>query len=231
MNIKFENSNQKKYELLGKLIKSCLSISNGNADVKRSLSDNKNTLTVERTNLSDEALVALRRCKEHARQYGGSEKVCTLSKEITTSVQQSHRKFSERKKLEHEELEIAKRKEEQAVEEERLRQALIDKSVRKHEKLDAKKEKLQKIEEEVTEEYEISLRMLKEAKLQLDNSIAANDMVGIRVAQELYSSVSEKVSRLSELNTKQSIKRAEIGSKRKCAFEKLMNNVENRKKM
>ena len=45
------------------LIKTCLSIHHGNADVERSLSDNKNGLTKEKTSLSEETLLGLRKCK------------------------------------------------------------------------------------------------------------------------------------------------------------------------
>ena len=75
-------SGTKKYSLLSKVVKSCLSLHNGNASVERSLSDNKNTLTSERTKLSDEALMGLRKAKEHARSCGGAHNVNTLSKGI-----------------------------------------------------------------------------------------------------------------------------------------------------
>ena len=45
------------------LIKTCLSIHHGNADVERSLSDNKNGLTKEKTSLSEETLLGLPKCK------------------------------------------------------------------------------------------------------------------------------------------------------------------------
>ena len=65
------------FTTLEKLIKSCLSIQNWNAAVERSLSDNKNCLTDTRTNLSEEALIGLRRMKDKARKAGGAEKVNT----------------------------------------------------------------------------------------------------------------------------------------------------------
>lgn len=66
--------------LLSKVVKSFLCLHNGNAEVERSLSDNKNTLTAERTKLSDETLGSLRKAKEHARSYGGAHCVNTTTK-------------------------------------------------------------------------------------------------------------------------------------------------------
>ena len=71
---------EKKYNMLSKVVKSFLSIPNGNASVERSLSDNKNTLTHERTKLKEETLVALRRSKEFARRRGGAHNVDTSRK-------------------------------------------------------------------------------------------------------------------------------------------------------
>ena len=55
------------FKLLSKVSKSFLCLHNVNAEVARSLSDNKNTLTEELTKLSDETLASLRRPKKHAK--------------------------------------------------------------------------------------------------------------------------------------------------------------------
>ena len=44
-----------------------MSLHHENASVEHSLSDNKNTLIVERTKFKDSTLLALRKTKEHAR--------------------------------------------------------------------------------------------------------------------------------------------------------------------
>ena len=48
-----------------KVVKSCLTIQNGNANVERSLCGNKNMFTNGRANLIDETLMGLRRMKEY----------------------------------------------------------------------------------------------------------------------------------------------------------------------
>ena len=87
------------FTTLEKLIKSCLSIQNGNAAVERRLSDNKNCLTDTRTNLSEEALIGLR-MKDKARKAGGAEKVNTSREEMVTCMKNAHKVHEEIKKLE-----------------------------------------------------------------------------------------------------------------------------------
>ena len=88
------------YTSLAKLIKSCLTIQNGNAAVERSLSDNKNCVTDTRTLLSEDALIGLRRMKDKARTAGGAEKVNTTSEEMVTCMKNAHKTHEARLKLE-----------------------------------------------------------------------------------------------------------------------------------
>ena len=88
---------ERKYTLLSKVVKSCLSLQNSNASVERSLSDNKNTLRPERNNLSDERLMGLRQIKEHARKCTGAEHVITVDKGIIKEMQVAHSNYINRK--------------------------------------------------------------------------------------------------------------------------------------
>ena len=49
------SSGDRKYSHLSKVVKSCLFIPNENANVERNLSDNKNVLTSEHTNIKEES--------------------------------------------------------------------------------------------------------------------------------------------------------------------------------
>ena len=72
----------KKYNLLSKVVKSFLALRNGNANVERSLSDNKNTLSSEWTKVSVETLGGLRGVEEHATSCSGAYNTNTLAKGI-----------------------------------------------------------------------------------------------------------------------------------------------------
>ena len=69
-----------KYSLLIKVVKSFLGMPNGNANVERSLSDDKNKLNSEWTNMTKESLEGLKKVKEYARSCGRAQNINTLSK-------------------------------------------------------------------------------------------------------------------------------------------------------
>ena len=77
-----DDSGNVKYRHLAKVIKSILSLPNGNASVERSLSDNKNMLTSERTRLAKETMEGLWLAKEFARGCGGSHYINALNKSM-----------------------------------------------------------------------------------------------------------------------------------------------------
>ena len=68
-------SGPRKYPLPTKLVKSVFSLYHGNTAVEPSLSDNKNTVTTDRTELLNETIVSLSRMKVYARSKGGTHNV------------------------------------------------------------------------------------------------------------------------------------------------------------
>ena len=59
---------ERKYTLLSKVIKSCLSLQNSSESVEGSISGNKTILRPERSSLLDESFMGLKRIKEHVRK-------------------------------------------------------------------------------------------------------------------------------------------------------------------
>ena len=84
-------SGSEKYAVLTCLVKSCLSIHHGNAEVEKCLSDNKNTVTPERTSLSEQAVNGLRRAKDFARKSHGE-----VTKPMILAGRESHRAYQNR---------------------------------------------------------------------------------------------------------------------------------------
>ena len=70
----------RKYNVLRKVVKSCLPVPSGNAGAERSMSDNKNMLVSQRTNLKPETIAGMRRAKEYARAFGGAHNVNTYDR-------------------------------------------------------------------------------------------------------------------------------------------------------
>lgn len=78
-------SGNQKYVLLGKLIKSLLSLSHGNGDIETDLSENEVFVTDERSSMNIATINGLRATKEGIRFYG-SGKVHEVSVMIKISI-------------------------------------------------------------------------------------------------------------------------------------------------
>ena len=67
-----DSSGDIRYRVLSKLLKVILTIVHGNADVERSLSENKKVLTKERSLMTDASLNAIRTTKHAVRVIGSA---------------------------------------------------------------------------------------------------------------------------------------------------------------
>ena len=74
-----------------------VAIQNANTGFERSLSDNKNMVISERTNLSDETIMQLRRLKLHLK---GIHNINILSRDVINGVQLAHNSCTQRKEAE-----------------------------------------------------------------------------------------------------------------------------------
>ena len=115
---------------------------NGNASIERSLSDNKNTVSAERTNLNLETLKGLRLAKQFARYSGGAHNVDTLSKDMLVSTRNAHGNYAERKKQEEKERQLLLENKMEMERQESKSKEAIESAERKRKTLDEKEQKL-----------------------------------------------------------------------------------------
>ena len=111
-------SGSRRYEYMRNVVKTCCSLQNGNAAVERSLSDNKNTVTKDRSLLGDSTIRGLRRGKEFARSIGGAH-MTSITPAMRAAVITAHERINIRKEKEKREKELKERKEMEAEEEKR----------------------------------------------------------------------------------------------------------------
>ena len=94
--------------------------------------------------------------------------------------------------------------------------------------LEKKADELRKDEVKLEKEYDITMRMLKSAQVQMDEAVANNDMVGIHVSRELFEVATKKLEATSKHQEQQSKVRVDIGKKQKIAFNKLFKTAKKR---
>ena len=98
----------KKFNLLPRVVKSVLCIHHGNADVDRTLSDNKNIVTDERTRLSEFIIHGLRLAKDFFHAHDGDVSKVMITKEMVEAGRNAHRTYKRRPDEEKEEAEQRK---------------------------------------------------------------------------------------------------------------------------
>lgn len=84
-----------RYPLLGKLVKSLLCLSHGNADVERGFSENRRLL-LERSNLSIESINGLRAIQSFSKRYNRDVATIPIKADMMKAVKQSHKRYIER---------------------------------------------------------------------------------------------------------------------------------------
>ncbi|KAL1438379.1 hypothetical protein MTO96_047997 [Rhipicephalus appendiculatus] len=84
-----------RYPLLGKLVKSLLCLSHGNADVERGFSENRRLLQ-ERSNLSIESINGLRAIQSFSKRYDRDIATMPIKSDMIKAVKQSYKRYRER---------------------------------------------------------------------------------------------------------------------------------------
>ena len=218
-----------KYDNLSKLVKSVLSLHNGNAAVERSFSDNKNTCTKERVNLLQETLIGLWRMKEYARSVGGAHRVVVTPK-MLEGMAAAKRKDDERLLQEKKDKELAEKKLQNDLEKEKEKEEMIKQAAKSKKSLEQKEQSFLEEEQKLNDELSVTQRMLEEANKSLKDAIGKSDMLGIKVASELITSVQKKMNSATELRKKHSKEQKALGQKRKSTIEGLFANMKKSKK-
>jgi hypothetical protein len=120
----------KKYSCLGKLVRACLSLSHGNADVERSFSVNKQVVTADRVSLGQETISALRFVKDAVRIQGnGQVSGVPVTHRMLQLARSAYSVYQEQ--LEKKEAEIEKERNKKLVEEESKKREAEEASLQK----------------------------------------------------------------------------------------------------
>lgn len=212
----------KKFLHLEKVLKSFLCLQSGNASVERSLSDNKNTVSAERTNLGLETLKGLRLSKDYARREGGAHNVNTLSTDMIVSARNAHKCYVERKKEEEKEKQLLLEKKAQKENEDLIAKEAIATAEKSGKALDQKEKQLEEEEESLDAECKLAEKLLEEASRNLRTAIEGGDIVAIKMANEMVEAAKSKLSNVSQKRHNQRKQRTNLKKKRKLALDTLM---------
>ena len=183
-----------KYIILPKLVKAILAFQNGNANVERSLSDNKNTVTTERTELMEQTIVALRLMKEYARKCGGAENVC-ITEEMVKRMKEAKRLNDIRLKEEAEKAKLDAAEQEKIDEAKKQAEHSLSLIQASKKSLEHEDKELSRKEKAARESLAVAQELLRDATSRLVN--AKGDPASIGVATVLIQGSQEKVDEVT----------------------------------
>ena len=166
-----------RYQLLPRLVKSCLVLAQANADSEHSLSVNARVVTKERSRLGEQTIVGLRLLKDAVKFHDPvnyrPEKI-SVTKEMRKSVHLAHSAYKARLDQEREEkkneLEETKRKKEK---EERLKKEK-EKLLKSRDSLAKNKADILKDEKKAREDLEAANELLSEVTSKLHDALSAS---------------------------------------------------------
>ena len=222
-------SGQPRYPLLTKVVKSCCSLQNGNAAVERSLSDNKNTLTKERTSLGDETLKGLRRGKEFCRRNGGAHQV-VVSRNMRDAVRSASSAYRERVREEQKAAAALAAKKAAEEEEQKKHDELVAQSEQKKGNLQKKEDQLAADEAEVDKNLAIANGLLMEGTARLSAAVKSNNMSEIQAASALVESANKKIKAVNTHRDNLRAVKEKLGKKRKTLMDAIIDATKKKKK-
>lgn len=194
LDIKDIVSGEKKFSNLGILVKNCLSLAHGNADVERGFSLNNSIVTVNRASLSQASIIAIRHVKDAVKRHGD---ICCIpiTDKMLTSITKSHSKYMAAKEAEKKEAEEIKRK--RTIEEEEEKEAIKAKKLKreKEEKIKETEEKIKYLQEDLLS----AQNCLTEGNERLQKALKKKDMNDMRIASTLIDAATLKVKEITKL--------------------------------
>lgn len=187
---------QPKYRVLQKLVKGLLSLAHGNADVERSLSLNKNTVTPERASLGNTTINGLRTVKDEVRVSGEVHKV-PITKGILDACHEAHKAYTKRLLAEKEQMSQEKRiaevKRQMSEEAQKEREKEAKRLEINRKNLDEKQKNLLTSEKKKGSELQAAKSLYAEAKERLSGALKAGNLNEATVAQGLLEIAEKKL--------------------------------------
>ena len=209
------------------MIKSVLTLAHGNADVERSLSDNRNTVNPERTDLGIHTINGLRMAKDEVNQMNEVHHLNLSSKQIRL-VKRAKQVYSERLRKEKEESDKVKRELLGKKQEKEMIQKEREKTKKFNESLDIQNTGETEIQEKTlaAEEKEFSNMLksaevlLKQATTKLSMDLKEKDVIETQVAQGMLESAESRMEKGRRGTEDCQQKRQDLNKKRFAIMDK-----------
>ena len=169
-----------KFSVLTKVLKCALTLSHGNADNERSLSENKKTLTKDRTNLSQVTVNGLRTTEDAIKSMDGLSNV-EITKKMS-SIKGACKAYYEHFEMEKKE---AKKKQAASAAEVQRKKKKQEEEVRNLEQLKSESKNLNAREANAEKLLQSTSKFLDDGNKRMEKGIAENDVDEIQAAKKM----------------------------------------------
>lgn len=217
-----------RFKVLPKLIKAVLCLAHGNAEVERSLSENKRVLTPERSQLTDESINALRLTKDAVRVTGSGQ---AHQMPITPSLIQARRSaygvYSKRLAEEREKKAKTQRMKDQREKDAQAKKEQLESLDRKKRTLADRDKEVAKEQDRCREELKAAEGLYGEVTKRLQKAITDKNMQEITVVQGLMEVATQKMEGARRKLDKCQEEKKEIDEKRRKVMDKYSSTLAN----
>ena len=167
-----------RFEILPKMVKCALALCHSNADVERSLSVNKRTLTKQNMAMKDETLIGLRVIKDAIKHAGGITKV-EVSLNMIKAAEKSRSLYHEHLKEEK------KTNEEKKNERDGAKKRKIEEKATEEKKLHVKLQEYREREKAQQDKMKKGMKHVNDGHEKANAGIKASDMMEIEEGQTM----------------------------------------------
>lgn len=183
------STNSLKYPNVIKIVKSCLSLVHGSADVERNFSISGKMLTDERACMNERTLNALLITKDSLKHYENKPHLVLMTKKLITMAKGAHKHYQNY--LEEQKLIKQKKSESKKLEDQIKKQLAVTQiKVKENQQEIQEKEKLLKIaREKETQKRGIANKLFEEANKRLKKAILENNIQEAELAHAMLEGV------------------------------------------
>lgn len=228
LDLKMDNGSFK-FKTLSILVKSCLCIAHGNAEVERSLSENKRMLSKERTLLSDCSVNGLRIVKDAVKNKGDVVKV-PFTKSLVDAGTHAHKLYIQRLEKEREQAEAEKRKKGQIEKEKADAEEAHKQFEDKKRKLVDREKTLAEDDRRMADDMRLAEKLFEEANSRLKKALKDKNLDEAGIAQGLLDVAKNKMNATRQQMEKNRKERTELGMKRSRMLEDISHCLQKKQK-
>jgi len=195
-------ANEQKYKYLAEVVKAAHALSHASAEIERGFSSSGLILTPDKAKMEERTLNAKLNIKSGMKRFGDKPELVPIGQKLPSLARSAHQSYEDYLEKERKGRERAKEK---AEEEERLRrEELLRKQNKASGYIASLEKELDRAQKDLNSKQSAAAALLKHSNTSLKESLASNNLEGIRTAQGMLEGAN-----VMKMDTSEAAKRVE----------------------